>query len=173
MRVPWYKVAAVVLAAAALYPIIRERGEHTDTVAIKTKASPTTTTTTPTHSTVVKPFDKLSYLWMVVAYVKAGEPEPEPEPEIQSEPYDTPSAPSTGYSADWDSIARCETGGNWQMQGHTYSGGVGFANTTWDGFGGREFAPNAGQATREQQIVVAERVYDRYGLSGWGCRDYG
>ncbi len=70
----------------------------------------------------------------------------------------------------WDSIAACETGGNWSMQGSRFSGGLGFANTTWSGFGGREFASNAGQASREQQIVVAERVYARYGLSGWGCR---
>jgi Transglycosylase-like domain len=76
-------------------------------------------------------------------------------------------------SVDWDAIAACETGGNWHMQGSTFSGGVGFANSTWRGFGGREFAPNAGMATREQQIVVAERVYARYGLSGWGCRHYG
>ena len=73
----------------------------------------------------------------------------------------------------WDGIARCETGGNWSMQGSRYSGGLGFANTTWSSFGGGQFAPNAGQATREQQIVVAERVYARYGLSGWGCRAYG
>jgi Transglycosylase-like domain len=79
--------------------------------------------------------------------------------------------PKTGV--DWDGIAACETGGNWSMQGSTFSGGVGFANSTWSGFGGREFAPNAGQATREQQIVVAERVYARYGLSGWGCKHYG
>jgi hypothetical protein len=76
-------------------------------------------------------------------------------------------------NVDWDSIAVCETGGNWSMQGPLYSGGVGFANTTWNGFGGREFAPNAGQATREEQIVVAERVHDEYGLSGWGCKAYG
>jgi len=80
-------------------------------------------------------------------------------------------APHTGV--DWDAIARCETGGNWRMQGARFSGGVGFANSTWNGFGGREFAPNAGQATREEQIVVAERVYDRYGLSGWGCKRFG
>jgi hypothetical protein len=79
--------------------------------------------------------------------------------------------PKTGV--DWDGIAECETGGNWSMQGPSYSGGVGFANTTWNGFGGREFAPNAGQASREEQIVVAERVYARYGLSGWGCKAYG
>jgi hypothetical protein len=80
-------------------------------------------------------------------------------------------APHTGV--DWDGIARCETGGNWRMQGSTFSGGLGFANSTWSSFGGHEFAPNAGMASREEQIAVAERVYGRYGLSGWGCRRFG
>jgi hypothetical protein len=80
-------------------------------------------------------------------------------------------APKTGV--DWDGIAQCETGGNWQMQGPRYSGGLGFYNGTWSGFGGHEFAPNAGMASREEQIHVAERVYARYGLSGWGCKRYG
>jgi hypothetical protein len=79
--------------------------------------------------------------------------------------------PKTGVN--WDGIAACETGGNWHMQGRTFSGGVGFANTTWSGYGGGEFAPNAGQATREEQIVVAERVYADHGLSGWGCKAAG
>ena len=55
------------------------------------------------------------------------------------------------------------------MRGSSYSGGVGFANTTWNAFGGQEFASNAGLATREQQIIVAERVRDYGGYSGWGC----
>ncbi|MGZ4688266.1 MAG: transglycosylase family protein [Acidimicrobiia bacterium] len=80
-------------------------------------------------------------------------------------------APHTGVN--WDGIARCETGGNWSMRGASFSGGLGFANSTWRGFGGGEFAPNAGLASRAQQIVVAERVYARYGLSGWGCRRFG
>jgi hypothetical protein len=79
--------------------------------------------------------------------------------------------PKTGVN--WDGVAQCETASNWHMQGSKFSGGLGFYNGTWSGFGGREFAPNAGMATREQQIVVAERVYARYGLSGWGCRAYG
>jgi len=79
--------------------------------------------------------------------------------------------PKTGVN--WDGIARCETGGNWSMRGASFSGGLGFYNGTWSSFGGGQFASNAGAATREQQIVVAERVYARYGLSGWGCRAYG
>jgi hypothetical protein len=69
----------------------------------------------------------------------------------------------------WDRIAACETQGNWSMQGPSFSGGVGFANNTWSSFGGNEFAPNAGQATREEQIIVAERVRARVGMGAWGC----
>jgi len=69
----------------------------------------------------------------------------------------------------WDRIAQCETGGNWGMQGPLFSGGLGFYNGTWDAFGGREFASNAGLATREEQIIVAERVRSSVGIGGWGC----
>jgi len=75
-------------------------------------------------------------------------------------------------TAIWDRLAQCETGGNWSMRGDRYSGGVGFYNGTWDAFGGREFAENAGRATREQQIVVAERVRAFNGgslVGAWGC----
>jgi resuscitation-promoting factor RpfB len=69
----------------------------------------------------------------------------------------------------WDRIAACETQGDWSMRGPSFSGGVGFANSTWSSFGGTEFAPNAGQATREQQIIVAERVRAKVGMGAWGC----
>jgi hypothetical protein len=69
----------------------------------------------------------------------------------------------------WDRIAACETQGDWSMRGSSFSGGVGFANAAWDSWGGREFAPNAGQATREQQIIVAERIRASVGLGAWGC----
>jgi len=76
-----------------------------------------------------------------------------------------------GTAADprWDEIARCETGGNWAMVGKTYSGGLGIYNGTWNAFGGQQFASNPGLATREQQIIVAERIRARYGFGAWGC----
>jgi uncharacterized protein YabE (DUF348 family) len=76
-----------------------------------------------------------------------------------------------GTKADpmWDRIAQCETAGNWGMQGPMFSGGLGFYNGTWDSFGGRDFAPNAGLATREEQIIVAERLRSSVGIGGWGC----
>jgi hypothetical protein len=80
---------------------------------------------------------------------------------------------SAGHTGvDWDSVARCETGGNWQHQTQ-YDGGLGILHAAWVEFGGGEFAEYGSQATREQQIVIAERIYARHGLSGWGCRAYG
>lgn len=87
-----------------------------------------------------------------------------------------PAVPSSTGPVDWDAVARCETGGDWAMHGSIYSGGLGFANTSWDGYGGREFASHAGLASREQQIVVAERIRTANGggLAGaWGCSEYG
>jgi uncharacterized protein YabE (DUF348 family) len=69
----------------------------------------------------------------------------------------------------WDRIAACETGGNWGFVGPSYSGGLGFYNGTWDAFGGRKYAPNAGLATREQQIIVAMEIQRKVGIGGWGC----
>ena len=68
----------------------------------------------------------------------------------------------------WDQLAQCESGGNWAINtGNGYKGGLQFAAATWAGHGGGEFAANANEATREQQIIVAERVLAaKLGLSG-------
>ncbi len=83
----------------------------------------------------------------------------------------TPNITYYGTKADprWDKIAQCETGGNWRAQGPTYQGGLGIYFGTWKGFGGRDFADNAGDATREEQIIVAERIRARHGFRAWGC----
>lgn len=75
--------------------------------------------------------------------------------------------------AEWQQVAICEVGGNWAMTGPAYSG-IGFLNATWNAYGGTLYAPLAGQATRDQQIligmkVVNGRVPDQNGCSrtGW------
>jgi hypothetical protein len=68
----------------------------------------------------------------------------------------------------WDRLAECESGGNWSINtGNPYSGGLQFLPSTWQAFGGNEFAPAAHQATRAQQIVVAERVLAGQGWGAW------
>jgi hypothetical protein len=74
--------------------------------------------------------------------------------------------------AEWDRISICETGGNWQHSNSSYQGGLGFAIASWDGFAPARFPNEAWQATRLQQMYTAERIYDRYQLTGWGCRGW-
>lgn len=80
------------------------------------------------------------------------------------------SAPAANAATDaaWDRLAQCESGGRWDIAtGNGYYGGVQFSPSTWTGFGGGEFAPTANKATREQQIVVAERVLAKQGWNAW------
>ncbi|MEZ0342041.1 transglycosylase family protein [Mycobacterium sp. pV006] len=70
--------------------------------------------------------------------------------------------------AEWDQVARCESGGNWAINtGNGYHGGLQFAPGTWSGHGGGEFAPAAHMATKEEQIAVAERVLASQGKGAW------
>ena len=70
--------------------------------------------------------------------------------------------------AEWDAVARCESSGNWAINtGNGYHGGLQFAPGTWSGHGGGEFAPVAHQATREEQIAIAEKVLATQGKGAW------
>lgn len=72
-------------------------------------------------------------------------------------------------SAVWDKLASCESGGNWATNtGNGYYGGLQFDKSTWDAYGGSQYAAYPHQATREQQIAVAEKVRaDRGGYGAW------
>jgi LysM repeat protein len=78
-----------------------------------------------------------------------------------------PSANAATASA-WDRVAQCESGGNWSINtGNGFSGGLQFTAQTWRGFGGTQYAPAAHQATRAQQIAVAEKVLAKLGWGAW------
>jgi hypothetical protein len=85
-----------------------------------------------------------------------------------------PAAPRVTYSGTsvWDDLAQCESGGNWAINtGNGYYGGLQFSYGTWHGYGGGEFAEYPHQATREEQIIVAERLHAARGYSPWpACR---
>ncbi|MER7081205.1 LysM domain-containing protein [Saccharopolyspora kobensis] len=74
-------------------------------------------------------------------------------------------------AADWDTLAQCESSGNWSINtGNGYYGGLQFSQSTWAAFGGTQYASSAHQATREQQIAVAEKVLAAQGANAWpGC----
>ncbi|SDW94303.1 LysM domain-containing protein [Saccharopolyspora shandongensis] len=68
----------------------------------------------------------------------------------------------------WDAVAKCESGGNWSINtGNGYYGGLQFNQSTWAAYGGTSYASNASQASREQQIAVAERVLQKQGPGAW------
>ena len=78
------------------------------------------------------------------------------------------SSASAAAPSEWDRLAKCESGGRWNINtGNGYYGGVQFSRSTWTGFGGGQYAPRADLASREQQIVVAERVLARQGWGAW------
>ncbi|WP_461174110.1 transglycosylase family protein [Arthrobacter sp. Z1-9] len=65
----------------------------------------------------------------------------------------------------WDALAQCESSGNWAINtGNGYAGGLQFSPTTWAAYGG---TGSAADASREQQIAVAERVQASQGWGAW------
>lgn len=70
----------------------------------------------------------------------------------------------------WDRIARCESGGNWKINtGNGYYGGLQFNLASWRANGGRDFAAYPHQASRAEQITVANRYYSKAGTRPWSC----
>jgi nucleoid-associated protein YgaU len=74
-------------------------------------------------------------------------------------------ANATTSTSTWDALAQCESGGNWAINtGNGYSGGLQFSPSTWAAYGGTGSAANA---SREQQIAVAEQVQASQGWGAW------
>lgn len=99
----------------------------------------------------------------------AAEPvEPAPEPE--------PTEPARTV---WDDLADCEAGewtadggfvegsANWSATAGLFEGGLQFHPGTWDGFRDADMPAAAYDASRAQQIQVAERVLDAQGWKAW------
>ena len=79
-----------------------------------------------------------------------------------------PAAASVAAGSVWDSIAQCESGGNWAINtGNGYYGGLQFNAGTWSDYGGGEYAPTANLATRDQQIAIAQKVQAAQGWGAW------
>ncbi|MFE0453866.1 transglycosylase family protein [Streptomyces sp. NPDC058914] len=79
-------------------------------------------------------------------------------------------SPSNASGPDWDAIAACESGGNWQANtGNGHYGGLQFTQSSWAAAGGLRYAPRADLATRKEQIAVAERLARLQGMSAWSC----
>jgi hypothetical protein len=79
---------------------------------------------------------------------------------------------ATGASAadgtTWDRVAECESGGSWSADnGNGFYGGLQMTQENWDKYGGLDYAPSPDEASRSQQIAVAEKLLDGQGLAAW------
>ncbi|MGW7461540.1 transglycosylase family protein [Streptomyces sp. NPDC054797] len=75
---------------------------------------------------------------------------------------------SAATASEWDKVAQCEAGGNWAINtGNGYYGGLQFSSSTWAAYGGKAYAAQANQASKSQQIAIAEKVLKGQGKGAW------
>jgi Transglycosylase-like domain len=133
-----------------------------------TVSTAATTPTTAASSLATTPVVALGTTATTSAPAPTVAPSPVSTTPTTSGPVDTV---TPDQRAEWEQVAMCEEGGNWQYDGGSYSGGLGINRANWDAYGGLEFAPEGAAATEDQQIMVAERIQfdppDRDGCSGW------
>ncbi|WP_046731702.1 transglycosylase family protein [Streptomyces humi] len=68
----------------------------------------------------------------------------------------------------WDKVAECESAGSWSMDsGNGYYGGLQMSQDDWDKYGGTDYAATPDQASRSQQIAVAEKILADQGTKPW------
>ena len=107
--------------------------------------TPTTTVAVAKPIIIIKP-DLLDNKKVIVPAPKMN---PELVAQLQSK--------KGGSIAFWEAVSWCETNHDWNNSGY-YAGGLGIAQSAWRGYGGWEFAKSPKDATKEQQIIVANRL---------------
>jgi resuscitation-promoting factor RpfB len=126
----------------------------------------------------------ISRVILVGTKVAESKPQASPEPASPKKPSSSSGSSSSGSSSSgssssgsssgssstssgtvWDRLAECESGGNWSINtGNGFYGGLQFTLSTWRAYGGTGM-PH--EASREEQIAVAERVQDAQGWGAW------
>ncbi len=92
--------------------------------------------------------------------IPTATPTPTPEP-----PTPAPIDPNSDII--WDSLAACESGGNWQINtGNGYFGGLQFSQGAWNSVGG---AGSPSDASREEQISRGKLLQQIRGWGAWGA----
>ncbi len=89
-------------------------------------------------------------------------------PSVQSAPVEAQTSQqastSTSSNSIWNSLAQCESSGNWSIDtGNGFYGGLQFTLSSWQAVGGTGY-PN--QASPSQQILRAQMLQS---IQGWGA----
>lgn len=109
----------------------------------------------------------------------AAGPTPQQQPgELTVPLVQKPDGTWTSPDPAWAALIDRESGGNPSIVqgvqdansgGNEATGLFQIARGTWSGNGGEQFAPTAGQATPQQQAIVAARIFDKSGGAPWGA----
>jgi hypothetical protein len=84
---------------------------------------------------------------------------------VISVPLAIAATPANASSVNWDAVAKCESGGNWATDtGNGFYGGLQFTMSTWHANGG---SGSPQDASRSEQIAVANRVLASQGIHAW------
>jgi hypothetical protein len=124
---------------------------------------------TPTNELAGAPLPETTTTLPDLSFLNTTTTQPKPKPRpvtIQ---------PQTGEptAEQWDALAYCESSNrhDYPPVKGGFSGLLMFHHATWNGYGGQEYAPQAWQASREQQIEIALRLWRARGWQPWpGCR---
>lgn len=153
--------AALVLSTVVAGALLDDREPAPLEVARVTLAPPSTTTT------------------IVVAHTGLRGATGVQQPSVADPVGDDDPAAIDGRTWSWDQLADCESGSwgankvpnpgtaRWDAVRSIYQGGLQFAAGTWDTYKEPGYPADAHLATREQQIVVAEKVIARQGPRAW------
>ena len=177
-------VFVIVVILSAVITIIATAGKAGDLGSTRAEAesAPVNVEATPEDTAAVKAyFAELEQQRNLDAYLAELNRVEQEKVAAAQRAANAPKAPRTepnydsGDGSRWDQLAQCEAGGNWATNtGNGYGGGLQFMHqgsySTWLSYGGGEFAPHPWEASREQQIVIAERVLAGSGWKAWpGC----
>jgi hypothetical protein len=162
MRLLRAPVVATGVLALVVAGALAEREERPAKTVVAVRERPTTTTTT-TIGVRPRPATTSSTTTTTPTIV-LGDDDP---------------AAIDGRTWTWDQLADCESGSwganrvpipgtaRWDVTRAIYQGGLQFAAGTWDTYKEPGFPEDAHLASREQQIVVAEKVIMRQGPRAW------
>jgi hypothetical protein len=79
-----------------------------------------------------------------------------------------PGTAGAATTATWDRLAQCESGGDWAADyGNDLYGGLQLSPHTWKYYGGIQYTPRPDEATRPEQILVAQRLLEDASWKPW------
>jgi hypothetical protein len=79
-----------------------------------------------------------------------------------------PGAAGAATTQTWDRLAQCETGGDWAADyGNDLYGGLQLSPHTWKYYGGIQYTTRPDEATRPEQILVAQRLLGDASWKPW------